>query len=192
VNTRTKNRLCVARGVPRSLRLLLALVTHNTSVAMASPSQGAAAGEAAGAGGPGAPPPASAGKAVVFDFDWSLINENSDYWLPAQLRPELDAYIRENEQKLQFTALVADVARRMHDHGITRAQIESTLARIPVYPECLEAMRLAKARGARVMIVSDANEVFIGTVLRHHGVDGCVDAVVTNRAHFDGECLVIA
>jgi pyridoxal phosphate phosphatase PHOSPHO2 len=129
-------------------------------------------------------PPA---RAVVYDFDWSLINENSDYWVPAQLDAGLMEYIHQRQGSVQFTALMADVAGQLHARGFSRAQIEDALARIPVYDECVQSLRLAKARGSRVYIVSDANTVYIETVLRARGVAAQVDAIVTNAARFDSE-----
>jgi pyridoxal phosphate phosphatase PHOSPHO2 len=48
----------------------------------------------------------------------------------------------------------------------------------------LQAAKYAKGKGLKVHILSDANEVFIGTILRFHGIEGLFDSVTTNPARF--------
>jgi hypothetical protein len=59
-------------------------------------------------------------KAVVFDWDWSAVNDNTDTWVPQSLSADVLAYIHSNPDKLQWTALMAEAARRLHKAGVSR------------------------------------------------------------------------
>lgn len=67
-------------------------------------------------------------------------------------------------------------------HSATIDAINDALCSIPVFTETLEALKLARAAGAEVCILSDANHHYIATILRHHGLQSLVAAVVTNKA----------
>jgi 2,3-diketo-5-methylthio-1-phosphopentane phosphatase len=148
------------------------------------------AAEAAAGSAPLPPPPPAL---VVFDFDCSLIDVNSDEWVPAQLAPPLLAHIAEHKRGVQWTALMADVAVRMHAAGVTRAAVEACLAAMPVAEEVVAVIRAAAAASIPVHIVSDANAVYISAFLAGRGLAPAVAGVVTNRAEWDAHgCLRIA
>lgn len=129
---------------------------------------------------------------VVFDYDWSLVNENSDTFIFRELHaPLLDAIERERAQwtaESSWTALMDKllgelVAQQPH---VTPALIRETLARIPVLDRMLDAVRLAvDTHGADVKIVSDANTVYIESMLAHHGLSAHVSEIFTNRGFFE-------
>jgi hypothetical protein len=51
---------------------------------------------------------------VIWDYDLSLIDVNSDTYVPERLLPSLTRFIEENKRSLGWTELMAEVARRMH------------------------------------------------------------------------------
>lgn len=122
--------------------------------------------------------------AVVFDFDQSMVDDNTDTVVPGVLAADMLEYIRDRSRTVQWTALMADVATQLSRRGFGRADIERALMTTPVQEGVWDSVRLAKARGLRVYIVSDANEVYINTILEGHGVRGLIDGVHTNPARF--------
>jgi len=133
----------------------------------------------------------SALAAVVFDYDLSLIDCNSDTFVPAALSPPLLDHIRARHREgALWTSLMAEVLRMLHAGGAARADIERALERMPVWPETLALVREARARGHPLDIVSDANEVYIAHFLEHHGVRQAFSRVVTNRARFTADGLL--
>lgn len=127
----------------------------------------------------------SAPRAVVFDFDKSLVDANTDEWVPKCLGPKYLEVLRQGwREKKQWTELCDHVAASLHADGLRRADIERALCTIPVQPAMLHALREAAAAGLPVHIVSDANEVYIQVLLEHLGIAGLVQRVVTNPAHW--------
>jgi 2,3-diketo-5-methylthio-1-phosphopentane phosphatase len=130
--------------------------------------------------------------ALVLDWDWSVVNENTDTFVPGQLDPTLLRYIHERSSSgVQWTALMADVARKLHSKGFVQADIDRALCAIPVFKEILQAIQLAYEHGLDVHVVSDANQVYIDTIARHLGIDRCITSVVTNKAAFNAAGLLV-
>jgi len=129
---------------------------------------------------------------VVFDFDLSLIDVNSDTHVPAVLAPDvLDLIKAGSREGRAWTALMAEACARLHARGVTRAQVEGCLRAMPAAPELLAAARAAAAAGARLHIVSDANAVFIGEFLEAHALAPLFASVSTNRAAWREDGLLV-
>ncbi|KAJ4454451.1 putative Pyridoxal phosphate phosphatase PHOSPHO2 [Paratrimastix pyriformis] len=123
----------------------------------------------------------------VWDFDNSLIDENSDTWIVEKLAPDLRGFMSEFHRAHpgQWTALMQQVFFKLHERGITRADYERSINDIPVSSANLEAIRLLHRAGADVRILSDANTFFIEAFLKHHGLSPLISHVASNPAHFD-------
>lgn len=137
-----------------------------------------------------APPPRPRRHVVVLDFDLTLIDVNSDTHVPGYLAPEVLDYIRAEAKATPWTALMAEACARMHARGVQRAQVEACLRAMPAAPELLEAVRAAAAAGARLHVVSDANQVFISEFLEAHALAPLFASVVTNRAAWRADGLL--
>ena len=87
---------------------------------------------------------------VCWDFDHSLVNDNSDTWVVEQLAPELMpefSRLRRDEQ-LGWTDIMARQMQSLHARGVTEVQLRACLASLPMQPQMIEAVRLAQAAGA--------------------------------------------
>ncbi|KDO31533.1 hypothetical protein SPRG_03461 [Saprolegnia parasitica CBS 223.65] len=125
---------------------------------------------------------------VVFDYDWSLINDNSDTFVFKELQPALLDHLKQlTASGVQWTDAVDQTLGQLT--STTREELIEAIARVPVQPGMLEAVRFAHAQGAEVMIVSDANTVFIESMLALHGLQDIVRHVFTNPGTFDGNIL---
>ncbi|TMW65809.1 hypothetical protein Poli38472_003574 [Pythium oligandrum] len=128
---------------------------------------------------------------VVFDYDWSLVNENSDTFIFKLLCPELlDELSSRLEQQPSWTRVMDDLLGELHSRQphVTPRDIKATLAQVPILPRMLDAVRLAvETHGATVKIVSDANSVYIQSMLDHHQLHEHITEVVTNPAAFEAD-----
>ncbi|KAH8063939.1 phosphocholine phosphatase [Aureococcus anophagefferens] len=126
---------------------------------------------------------------VVWDFDWSLINENSDTWILEQLAPTLLTDLKKLQQtepdrfgRGQWTALMDHLLTLL---GTREKCARRRLASIPFADENVACVRLAAAAGCEQRILSDANEVYIDKILEARSLRGAFSAVCTNAATYE-------
>ncbi|KAE9068851.1 hypothetical protein PF005_g16216 [Phytophthora fragariae] len=137
---------------------------------------------------PSSVPRISGSVLVIFDYDWSLINENSDTFIFQKLYPELLDTLRERRTKQPswtkiMDDMLGDLAKDKPE--ITADMIRDVVARVPIQPRMLDAVCLAAEQySADVKIVSDANAVYIESMLEHHDLAQQVSEVITNPAAF--------
>ncbi|KAG3164938.1 hypothetical protein PI126_g4867 [Phytophthora idaei] len=138
---------------------------------------------------PGTVPRISGSVLVVFDYDWSLINDNSDTFIFQKLYPELLATLRERRTtRPSWTKIMDDMLGVLAEDkpDISPDMIRDTVARVPIQSHMLDALRLAaEIHSADVKIVSDANSVYIESMLELHGLTQDVSEVITNPASFE-------
>ncbi|KAF9967627.1 hypothetical protein BGZ70_008839 [Mortierella alpina] len=121
----------------------------------------------------------------VFDFDWTLIEADSDHFVFEHLSEELFQEQLQAVGKVQWTDLQQRLLGELYDRGVSREDIERTLSQVPFAPEMIQALELMKSEGADLYILSDANTVYIDTVLKAYKIDHLFTRVITNPAEFD-------
>jgi len=129
----------------------------------------------------------------VFDFDWSLIDQDSDRWIFEVLAPHLRRQMKTMKDTIQWTDLVAQLLREVHAEGQTREDIEGALKIIPFHPAMIRAIKAVKGRTdiqTTFFCLSNANEVFIKTILESKGLQNFFDAIVTNTASWEPSGLL--
>jgi 2,3-diketo-5-methylthio-1-phosphopentane phosphatase len=125
-------------------------------------------------------------KVLIWDFDKSLVDANTDDWVPKVLAPDLLEYIRkEYRAGRQWTELMDDVAGQLFDRGFKREDLERALCSIPYHPDMFAALKEASSLGFPSYIVSDANSFYIDTIVRHHGLTPYVTQIITNPSYFE-------
>lgn len=129
---------------------------------------------------------------VVWDYDWSLIDTNSDTYVVEQLRPQLYSRFELDGRPggpKGWTATMDYQMEGLWELGVTPDDLKGCVAAVPVSDGCLQAVRLAAdhSPGVQQMILSDANSVFIEAFLEGRGLRSCMREVVTNPAEFDAE-----
>ncbi|KAG0200528.1 hypothetical protein BGX28_006433 [Mortierella sp. GBA30] len=123
----------------------------------------------------------------VFDFDWTLIEADSDHWVIRQLGGEIAKSQEELLGKMQWTDLQDMLLGQLFERGVTKQDIENSLRQIPMAPSVVAALRLMKAQGAELCIISDANTFYIETILNNHDIEGLFSNVITNPGYFDNQ-----
>ncbi|PIA64346.1 hypothetical protein AQUCO_00100076v1 [Aquilegia coerulea] len=101
-----------------------------------------------------------AGIVIVFDFDKTIIDCDSDNWVDTMMKG-------------------------LHSQGRTIEDIAEILKSAPLHPSTISAIKSANALGCDLKIVSDANLFFIETILKHHDLMGCFSEIHTNPSFVD-------
>ncbi|KAF0898528.1 hypothetical protein E2562_008122 [Oryza meyeriana var. granulata] len=122
---------------------------------------------------------------VVFDFDKTIIEWDSDDWVITKLGAS-DAFSR-LRPTMRWNPLMDRMMAELHAQGRSADDIRECLNSAPLDAHVLSAIRTASALGCDLRVVSDANAFFIETVLEHHGVLGCFSEINTNPARVDGD-----
>jgi len=130
---------------------------------------------------------------VVFDFDWSMADQDSDRWIFEVLAPDLRRKMKNLKKEIQWTDLVAQTLRELHERGGTREQIEAALQKMPFHPAMARGVTELKARSSpktTFLCLSNANIVFITTILKTQGLETVFQEIVTNPAEWDPSGLL--
>ncbi|RPD59908.1 hypothetical protein L226DRAFT_487823 [Lentinus tigrinus ALCF2SS1-7] len=128
---------------------------------------------------------------IVFDFDWSLADQDSDRWVLEVLAPKLRKKMKELKKEVQWTDLVASCMQELHEQGGTREQIEDALRLMPVHPAMIRGVSSLKSRGKTTFfLLSNANIIYITTVLKSKGLESLFHEIVTNPAEWDPSGLL--
>jgi len=139
-------------------------------------------------------PTSKAGRAlVVWDFDWSLINKDSDETLVKGIGAH---HIFERlvhgglhwNKSMDLTLLAAH-----KDMGVSEQDMLDALMTLPLEKSTKEVIQhLASLDTCDQIILSDANYVSILSVLQQHGIEDCFMDVHTNPAEFHGGALRVS
>ncbi|THH12103.1 hypothetical protein EW146_g7815 [Bondarzewia mesenterica] len=130
---------------------------------------------------------------IVFDFDWSLADQDSDRWIFEVLAPDLRRKMKTLKQEIQWTDLVAQSLRELHSRGGTRTDIEGALKVMPFHPAMVRGVTVVKEAQkptTTFLCLSNANSVFISTILQSKGLQDLFSEIVTNPAEWDPSGLL--
>ncbi|XWS69991.1 hypothetical protein CRYUN_Cryun03dG0010900 [Craigia yunnanensis] len=126
-----------------------------------------------------------AGIVVVFDFDRTLIDGDSDRWVVTQMG--LSDLFHQLRSTLPWNSLMDRMMKELHSQGKTAEDIAECLKRTPLHPRIAAAIKSAYTLGCDLRILSDANQFFIEKILEHHGLLGCFSKIYTNPSFVDDE-----
>ncbi|KAG8380071.1 hypothetical protein BUALT_Bualt07G0155300 [Buddleja alternifolia] len=120
---------------------------------------------------------------VVFDFDKTIIELDSDNWVV----DELGATNLFNQllPTMPWNSLMDRMMKELHAQGKTIEDIKEVLRRAPIHPRIVPAIKKAHALGCDLRIVSDANMFFIETILDHLCIRNCFSEINSNPSYVD-------
>ncbi|KAF8406914.1 hypothetical protein HHK36_006035 [Tetracentron sinense] len=126
-----------------------------------------------------------AGIVVVFDFDKTIIDCDSDNWVV----DEMGATQLFNQllPTMPWNSLMDKMMMELHSQGKTIEEIAECLKRAPLHPRIITAIKSAHALGCDLRILSDANLFYIETILKHHGLMDYFSEINTNPSFVDEE-----
>ncbi|KAL9350867.1 hypothetical protein Peur_058122 [Populus x canadensis] len=126
---------------------------------------------------------AAGGIVVVFDFDKTIIDVDSDNWVIDELG--FTDLFNQLLHTMPWNSLMDRMMKEIHSHGKTIEDIAEVLRRIPIHPQVISAIKAAHAFGCELRIVSDANMFFIETILNHLGLKDYFSEINTNPGFVD-------
>ncbi|CAO2814681.1 unnamed protein product [Amaranthus hypochondriacus] len=122
---------------------------------------------------------------IVFDFDKTIIDCDSDNWVIDEL-----GFTHRFDQLLNtipWNSMMDLLMKEMHSEGVTINDIVDVVKRIPIHPRIVPAIKAAHASGCELRIVSDANTFFIETILDHLGMKDWFSEINTNPGYVNEE-----
>ncbi|KAL9180643.1 hypothetical protein ACHAXT_011096 [Thalassiosira profunda] len=134
----------------------------------------------------------------VWDFDWTVVNCNSDEFVPAHFLGNAESTRRLHEYWEKFgtegkdgwheciSAIINDCIR---EKGCNRKEIQEVAASMPYLEEVRGAIEnVGTYARCGQMIISDGNDDFIHAFLEGNGLAKCFcHGVETNFAQYDGD-----
>ncbi|KIO28493.1 hypothetical protein M407DRAFT_181183 [Tulasnella calospora MUT 4182] len=130
---------------------------------------------------------------VIYDFDWSMADQDTDRWIFEVNDIALRRRMKDNPDNMQWTDLVAQCCEKLHAAGGTREDIENALRVMPFHPAMIRAIKKLKSDSVpntTLLCLSNANQVFIDTILEHRGLRDAFDEIITNPATWRSDGLL--
>ncbi|KAI9634169.1 phosphatase phospho-type [Dioszegia hungarica] len=128
---------------------------------------------------------------VVFDFDWSFVDQDTDRWVFEVLSTPLRRVLQTRKSGgSQCTPdVVNETMADLHAEGFKKEQILDALRMLPLHPAMKRAVLGLKERLADTtfLCLSNSNEIYIGTILEKHSLTNLFSEIITNPAHWDAE-----
>ncbi|BGP08617.1 hypothetical protein JCM10049v2_004464 [Rhodotorula toruloides] len=120
-------------------------------------------------------------------------DQDTDRYVFEVLAPHLRTSLRASKKTLQWTDNCAEHLRKLHAEGFGKEDVLGALRQVPVHPAMRRAfvdLKASKDPQVTTFILSNANSVYIDTILKHYGVENAIDEVVTNPAQFREDGLL--
>ncbi len=134
---------------------------------------------------PPPPPPKKVRFLVAFDFDHTLIDENTDVAVQelGGSGPLPDS-LKAQAKKKVWTDFMQAVFDHHHERKVTEDDYLRRLDAIALTDGMEECVRGIREEGGEEIIISDSNSVFIARILERTGLSGHFRRVFTNPAEF--------
>lgn len=125
---------------------------------------------------------------LIFDFDHSLIDCNSDPWVIDHLGA---SHIMQSWRgSLPWTDLMDRMMTEVHARGAKISDVQDSLKKIPLQPEMIRAIQSAHSWGFELRVISDANVFFIKTVLAYYDLERYFTEVHSNPAYVNEQGIL--
>ncbi|KAK3557686.1 hypothetical protein QTP70_033731 [Hemibagrus guttatus] len=125
---------------------------------------------------------------MVFDFDHTLVDQNSDTWV-IQCAPEqsLPAWLENSYQRGRWTEYMGRVFSYIGEQSVSPDAVRELMQTIPFTDGMIELLKFIYQNKSHIdcIIVSDSNTLFIDWILEAGGVASAVDRVFSNPASVD-------
>ncbi|WVQ84656.1 hypothetical protein IAT38_006811 [Cryptococcus sp. DSM 104549] len=129
---------------------------------------------------------------IVFDFDWSFVDQDTDRWVFEVLSTELRRLLQTRKAQGMGTGMqsmpevVNDTMKDVYEKGFKKEDILEALRVLPLHPAMKRAVTTLQKRSAETTFIclSNSNEVYINTILEKHGLTDLFSEIITNPAHW--------
>lgn len=131
---------------------------------------------------------------VIFDFDHTIVDENSDTFIMNLLGKSISTLRAEQEYKTgHWTEFMQKIFILLKESQISTIKIKEILEKIPITPgfsELIEA--LGNNNNSQIIIISDANSIFIDWILRKNSLNSYFYKTFTNDCQIIDELIKIS
>ncbi|KAK0084118.1 hypothetical protein PV325_007608 [Microctonus aethiopoides] len=129
---------------------------------------------------------------MCFDFDQTIVQENTDV-VACNLLPkdqiEATKVLYSNCNR-SWTIYMRKIFELLHSCGINREAIENNINSTPATSGFEELLKNLHSHNCEIIIISDANSIFIEGWLNHHKLNHTVTKIFTNPSWFDDKGLL--
>ncbi|KAF9578796.1 hypothetical protein BGW38_005239, partial [Lunasporangiospora selenospora] len=115
----------------------------------------------------------------------SLIETDSDRFVIEYLSPALRKKL--DTSSVQWTDLQNMLLKEYHDEVGSSDVVREALTKVPLDPAMIQVCQLLHSSGWTLAVISDANTVYIDSILKHYGIRDLFSAIITNPAFFDDQ-----
>ncbi|TNN77130.1 putative phosphatase phospho2 [Liparis tanakae] len=125
---------------------------------------------------------------MVFDFDHTVVDDNSDTWvikcLPGQTLPDS---VENSYRKGHWTEFMGNVMKYIGDQKVSPETVRSVMETIPFTAGMMDLLTFILDNKSTIdcIVISDSNTLFIDWILHASGLQAAVDQVFTNPAKFN-------
>lgn len=121
-------------------------------------------------------------KLIVFDFDYTFVDVNSDIYVFEKSVPKLVEEIMQTRKFSSWTSLIDTMFLKLQkDYSFSKDQIENILGNMPYSKILREILEFCTKNDIYVAIVSDANTFFINSFLEGNDMSKYVNEIHTNK-----------
>ncbi|XP_078085328.1 putative phosphatase phospho2 [Mustelus asterias] len=124
---------------------------------------------------------------LVFDFDHTIVNGNSDTWV-VKCVPEkkLPDWLRESYDGQHWNEYMQKVFSYIGDQGIKESEMKQVMQSMPYTPGMVDLLKFICQNKDKVdcIIISDSNTVFINWILEVTNSSLAFNSILTNPANF--------
>ncbi|XP_041968502.1 pyridoxal phosphate phosphatase PHOSPHO2-like isoform X2 [Aricia agestis] len=125
---------------------------------------------------------------AVFDFDRTVVHEDSDATIIERLRRKQPEWESDNQD---WTPYMSDVFEHAYSAGFHPSDILDSIASMRPNPGMVELITTLAKKGWKVILLTDANSVFVNHWLKTHDLENAITTVITNRAFWQNGRLYI-
>ncbi|XP_074285497.1 inorganic pyrophosphatase 2-like [Silene latifolia] len=122
---------------------------------------------------------------VVFDFDKTIVDCDTDNWVLGELGYE-DLFYK-LLPTMPWNSAMDHMLKEMHEKGVKIEDMVEVLKKTPMHARIIPAIKSAYDAGCDLRILSDANKFFIETILNHHELGDYFTEIHTNSGFVDEE-----
>ncbi|KAM8893622.1 pyridoxal phosphate phosphatase PHOSPHO2 isoform 2-T2 [Spinachia spinachia] len=125
---------------------------------------------------------------MVFDFDDTVVDDNSDTWvircLPSNTLPDS---VKNSYRKGHWTEFMGSVMNYIGGQKVSPEKIRSVMETIPFTAGMTDLLTFISDHKSTIdcIVISDSNTLFIDWILQASGLQAAVDRVFTNPARFN-------
>lgn len=131
-------------------------------------------------------------KLAVFDFDHTIVDDNSDIVVRKLLRnDQIPEKVRTMYRRNGWTAYMQEIFHLLHKNNIGEREIRNAVIKIPAVSHIPNLIKtLGDKLNFDIIVISDSNSIFINDWLANQSLSKYVAKVFTNPAQYDKHGLL--